>query len=88
MLHFRPELVDMPRAQDFRSVAEDDEAAFAHLRPTGFIAYAWIAGDLNPDGAVGEAHKATADKGRLTAEHASAEFIKLLYDVKAAKLPR
>jgi len=88
MLHFRPELVDMVRAQDFRSVAEDDEAAFDHLRPTGFIAYAWIAGDLNPDGAVGEAHKATADKGRLTAAHASGEFIKLLYDVKAAKLPR
>jgi len=88
MLHFRPELVDMARAQDFRSVAEDDEAAFDHLRPTGFIAYAWIAGDLNPDGAVGEAHKATADKGRLTAAHASGEFIKLLYDVKAAKLPR
>ena len=88
MLHFRPELVDMARAQDFRSVAEDDEAAFDHLRPTGFIAYAWIAGDLNPDGAVGEAHKATAEKGRLTAEHASGEFIKLLYDVKAAKLPR
>jgi creatinine amidohydrolase len=88
MLHFRPELVDMARAQDFQSVAEDDEAAFAHLRPTGFIAYAWIAGDLNSDGAVGEAHKATADKGRLTAAHASGEFIKLLYDVKAAKLPR
>ena len=88
MLHFRPELVDMARAQDFQSVAEDDEAAFDHLRPTGFIAYAWIAGDLNPDGAVGEAHKATPDKGRLTAEHASGEFIKLLYDVKAAKLPR
>jgi len=65
-----------------------DEATFDHLRPTGFIAYAWIAGDLNPDGAVGEAHKATADKGRLTAEHASEEFIKLLYDVKAAQLPR
>ena len=47
-----------------------------------------FAGDLNPDGAVGEAHKATADKGRLTAEHASGQFIKLLYDVKAAKLPR
>jgi creatinine amidohydrolase len=87
MLHFRPELVDMARAQDFRSVAEDDEAAFSHLRPTGFIAYAWIADDLNPEGAVGEAHKGTADKGRLTADHAAREFIKLLYDVKAAKLP-
>lgn len=87
MLHFRPELVDMDRARDFPSVAEEDERSFDHLRPTGLTAYAWIAGDLNPDGAVGEAHKATADKGRLTAEHAAGEFIKLLYDVKKAKLP-
>ena len=87
MLHFRPELVDMTKAQDFRSVAEDDEARFAHLRPTGFTAYAWIADDLNPHGAVGEAHLATAEKGRLTAEFSAKRFIELLYDVKAAKLP-
>jgi creatinine amidohydrolase len=87
MLHFRPDLVDMSRAQDFRSVAEEDEAAFSHLRPTGFTSYAWLAGDLNAEGAVGEAHKATADKGRRTAEHSALEFIKLLYDVKQAKLP-
>jgi len=87
MLHFRPELVDMASAKDFPSVAEHDEAAFAHLRPTGLSAYAWIAGDLNPEGAVGEAHKATADKGRRTAEYVADEFIKLLADVKTAKLP-
>jgi creatinine amidohydrolase len=86
MLHFRPELVDMTRAGDFRSVAEDDATNFGHLRPTGFHAYAWLAGDLNPGGAVGEAHKATAEKGRLTAEHGAREFVKLLYDVKKAKL--
>jgi creatinine amidohydrolase len=86
MLHFRPELVDMSTAEDFRSVAEDDEASFEHLMPTGPHAYAWIANDLNPKGAVGEAHKATAEKGRLTAEHAAGEFIKLLRDVRKAKL--
>ncbi|GAH39970.1 unnamed protein product, partial [marine sediment metagenome] len=40
MLHFRPELVDMASAKDFPSVAEQDEATFAHLRPTGLSAYA------------------------------------------------
>jgi creatinine amidohydrolase len=88
MLHFRPELVDMAYAQDFVSVAESDAARFAHLRPTGFTAYAWIADDLNPHGAVGEAHKATAEKGAITAAHSAGEFIKLLYDVKAAGLPK
>ena len=87
MLHFRPELVDMTRAQDFSSVAEHDEQRFSHLRPTGLTAYAWLAGDLNPQGAVGEAHKATAEKGAMTAEHSVREIIKLLYDIKAATLP-
>jgi creatinine amidohydrolase len=87
MLHFCPDLVDMSQAQDFSSVAERDEQRFALLRPTGPIAYAWMAGDLNPEGAVGEAHKATAEKGRMTAEYAVGEFIKLLQDVKAAPLP-
>jgi len=32
MLHFRPELVEMARAQDFRSVAEDDEVATLKAR--------------------------------------------------------
>jgi creatinine amidohydrolase len=87
MLHFHPDLVDMGHARDFASVAERDEQRFVHLRPTGQTAYSWLASDLNPDGAVGEAHKATAEKGRITAEHCVGEFIKLLYDVKAASLP-
>jgi len=87
MLHFRPDLVDMTKARDFASVAETDAVRFTHLRPTGQVAYAWMAGDLNPAGAVGEAHLATADKGRITADYCVGEFIKLLHDVKAAQLP-
>jgi creatinine amidohydrolase len=87
MLHFRPELVDMTRAQDFASVVEREEQRFTHLRATGPAAYAWLASDLNPDGAVGEAHLATAEKGRITAAYYAGEFIKLLRDVKLADLP-
>ena len=86
MLHFHPGLVRMDMARDFRSVAEEDEKRFALLRPTGFIAYAWLAGDLNPQGAVGEAHLATAAKGKATAEHGAGEFVKLLRDVEKAAL--
>ncbi len=87
MLHFRPELVDMGKAQDFRSVGEDDEQRYKHLRPTGTLAYAWIADDLNPAGAVGEAHLATAEKGRLQCAHAVRGFIEMLREVAAAPLP-
>lgn len=87
MLHFRPELVDMDKAQDFRSVGEDDEQRYKHLRPTGTLAYAWIADDLNPAGAVGEAHLATAEKGRMQCDHAVKGFIEMLREVAAAPLP-
>ena len=47
MLHFRPELVDMAKAEDFRSNVEKAEKTFGLLRQTGTHAFAWIASDLN-----------------------------------------
>lgn len=87
MLHFRPDLVDMTQAQDFGSTVEGNERDFTHLRATGPFAYAWLAGDLNPAGTVGEAHLATAEKGALQCQHAVARCIELLRDVGAAALP-
>lgn len=86
MLHFRPDLVDMGRAEDFVSRVESAEREFSLLRHTGTHAFAWIAPDLNPNGVVGEAHLAAAEKGRLTAEHQAEGFIRLLQDVRKAKL--
>lgn len=86
MLHFRPDLVDMAKAQDFRSGVERAEQDFALLRHTGTHAFAWIASDLNPHGVVGNAAAATAEKGRLTAAHQAAGFVRLLADVRKARL--
>ncbi|TIX34912.1 MAG: creatininase family protein, partial [Mesorhizobium sp.] len=49
-------------------------------------AFAWIASDLNPNGVVGDASIATAEKGRLTAEHQADGFISLVRDVRKANL--
>jgi creatinine amidohydrolase len=87
VLHFRPELVDMSKAQDFASVAERDEQQFKYLRPTGMLSYAWIASDINPAGAAGEASRATAEKGQITAEAAVMGFIELLREVERKDLP-
>jgi creatinine amidohydrolase len=76
MLAFRPETVDMAAARDFRSSAEG-----AGIPPTGPISYGWIASDLGPDGVVGEAHLATAEKGRATAQHQVEGLIALLREV-------
>lgn len=85
MLHFRPDLVDMDKARDFRSSAEG-MADFAWLRPTGGVSYGWIASDLGPHGTVGEAHRATAGKGAATARHQAEGFIALLRDMEKADL--
>ncbi len=81
MLAFRPETVDMGAAQDFRSSAEHTA-----ISPIGPISYGWIASDLSAAGTVGEAHLATAEKGRATAKHQVAGFIDLLRKVEATPL--
>jgi creatinine amidohydrolase len=81
MLHFRPELVDVTKAKKFASRAAEIEKQFTHLRPIGTHAFGWIASDLNPDGAVGDASAGTAEKGKRTAEHQADGFIALLRDV-------
>jgi creatinine amidohydrolase len=62
MLHFRPDLVEMGKAQNFVSNVSRAEAEFALLRQTGPHAFAWLAADLNPNGVVGDASIATAEK--------------------------
>lgn len=82
LLHFRPDTVDMTAARDFRSTAES-----APIAPIGPIAQGWISSDLNPAGVVGEAHLATAEKGRMTADHVVSGVITLLRTVAAEPLP-
>ena len=86
MLHFAPHLVNMALAQDFHSRVEVAENEFSQLRHTGTQAFAWMAGDLNPNGVVGESIKATAAKGKLAADHQALGFIQLLHDIHKAKL--
>jgi creatinine amidohydrolase len=88
MLHFRPDLVRQEKALNFVSSAQAMEKDFAYLRPTGLQAFGWIAPDLNPHGAVGDASLATAEKGRLTAEHQVTGFIALLKDMAKFDLAR
>ncbi len=86
MLHFRPDLVDMSQAENFGSNVARAEKNFELMRQTGTHAYAWLSADLNEHGVVGNAAVATAEKGRLTAEHQADGFVRLLQDVRKAKL--
>ncbi len=88
ILHFRPELVDTGKARNFAPTTVEIAKTFDLLRPTGFTAFGWIAQDLHADGAAGDATRATAEKGRLTAEFRAAAFVKLLRDVERFELAR
>ena len=77
MLAFRPDTVDMSKAEDFVSSAETTP-----IPPIGPVSYGWIASDLNPAGTVGEAHLATADRGHATARHQVEGFIALLEKIR------
>ena len=89
VLHFKPHLVDMSRAENFVSIAARDEQQFQYLRPTGAFGhvYAWTAEDINPSGAVGDASIATAEKGRIIAEANVAGMIDVLREIEAMPLP-
>jgi len=81
MLAHRPDLVRMDLARDFRSRGEALENEFEVLRATRPAGFAWMAQDLHPDGALGDATRATAAFGRACIEHAAARFVALLDDV-------
>ena len=88
MLHFRPDLVNMGKAQNFAPTTIEISKSFELLRPTGFTSFGWIAQDLHKDGAAGDATRATAEKGKLTAEFRARAFAQLLADVETFSLSR
>ncbi|RYE11439.1 MAG: creatininase family protein [Hyphomicrobiales bacterium] len=87
MLAFHPELVHLDKLEDFRSIAARDEQHYKYLRPTGTHAYAWIASDLNPAGAVGNAANASAERGRIFADAEVSGMLELLAEVERFPLP-
>ena len=80
MLELAPATVDMSRADRFSLIETP-------VPPVGPTSYGWIATDLNPAGVVGDAHLATAEKGRATLEHQVAGLIELLRKVRGMPLP-
>lgn len=81
MLHFRPDLVKMDKAENFLSNQLDFIKEFKHLRAHGTVQFGWKAQDLNPQGPVGNAAAATAEKGKAIVDHQARAFVELCDDV-------
>ena len=79
MLAICPERVDMSKAADFRPAMLDWAKATPRIGLTGQPARpAWVIGDLNPDGACGNAAAAQAEAGRQLLASAAEGFAAFL----------
>ena len=81
MLALKPEQVDMARAQNFHSTSQDRAQKFSILGDGRSAKLGWQMQDYNPQGAVGNAAAATADKGRALLGAAGRNFAQLLTEV-------
>ena len=81
VLAFRPETVRRDKVEDFvpRTVAMERD--FAHLRAIQPVGFGWMAQDLHPKGAMGDASAASAEKGEAAAEFGARAFVALLSEV-------
>ncbi len=81
MLALKPEQVDMARAQNFRSTSQDRAEKFSILGDGRSAKLAWQMQDYNPQGAVGNAAAASAEKGRALLSAAGRSLAQLLGEI-------
>lgn len=86
MLALRPDLVDMSQAGDFVSASLEFEKEFRWLRTDRPAGFGWMAQDLSPSGAMGNASRADAVRGAQLADYWATSFIELLRDVASFDL--
>jgi len=65
MLHLRPELVDMEKAQRW---VPEQLTEYRHVRFGGSVSFGWTSDDFGPDGVIGDASTATAEHGKEKTE--------------------
>jgi len=88
MLFLEPDLVEMGRAANFRPLMAELAADYRQLSPTGAGRLAWMAQDLHPSGACGDATDADAERGQALIEHAARSLITLLREIDRYPLTR
>ncbi|NKB60009.1 MAG: creatininase family protein [Alphaproteobacteria bacterium] len=81
MLHLRPNLVDMTKAETFASFGAEMAQSYSFLLPTAQPSFAWETQDLNRAGAVGNAAAADAVRGKKAVDAAANGFAALLEEV-------
>ena len=86
MLALSPERVQMAQAQNFHSASKDRTEKFAILGNGKSAKLGWQMQDYNPQGAVGNAAAATAEKGQLVIDAAAQQLALLLQEISHLSL--
>jgi creatinine amidohydrolase len=86
MLHLAPDRVTMDKARDFRPSLAEIETTYRWLRMIGPMQIGWMAQDLHPDGAAGDAASASAALGQAIVAGVTARLGALLDEVAAYPL--
>jgi creatinine amidohydrolase len=86
MLALHPDRVDMTQAQNFASSSEQRAAQYPVLGNGKSAKLGWHIQDYNPQGAVGDASAATAQKGEALLASAGLQLSQLLKDLMALPL--
>jgi creatinine amidohydrolase len=81
MMYLRPDLVRVDALANFEPSSVEMARRYKRLGPTGASPFGWMTQDLHPSGAVGNAARANAEKGRVIVERAGAALAELLEEV-------
>ncbi len=88
MLAFAPAQVRMDKLDDFEPITKAMEQEFKFLRAAVPAGFGWMTQDLQETGAIGNAKRATKEKGDAAADHGARAFVSLLQDVQRFGLER
>lgn len=85
MLHLRSDLVRMEALSDFPSLGQELRGP---VGPEGVAPFAWLAGDLNPQGVVGDPRKADPSSGARMVAHYGEILAEIVEDTRNFPLER
>ena len=83
MMHLRPELVQVDAIPDARSLGEELDGTLKRVSPEGEAPFAWLAGDLNALGVVGNATLGSAAMGKRLVAHYGRAMAEVIQDARA-----
>ena len=86
MLHLRPDLVRRNQIRDFVGLPHRFAADHEILGVEKRVGFGWMSEDLHPDGVVGNAASASAEKGARCFEHIVSRLVRLVAEVAATPL--